>query len=177
MLRGFVVGVLVTLVVALIGGYLVVTQGWMQVSAQTKAGAFEKWAARASLKAAIVRGSMGLNDPLPLNDQNLSEGVRLYAANCAVCHGAADAKSSMLAEGLYIKAPLLAKDGVEDDPEPVTYWKIAHGIRFSAMPAFEGRLDDTQMWQLTQFLKHMDSLSPSVDAQWKKVPSAARNSG
>jgi hypothetical protein len=79
----------------------------------------------------------------------------------------------MLAEGFYIKAPLLAKHGVEDDPEAETYWKIAHGIRFSAMPAFESRLTDAEMWQLTQFLKRMDALPAGVEAQWKRVPSAA----
>ena len=38
--------------------------------------------------------------------------------------------------GLYQKPPQLAKDGVEDDPDGVTYWKIAHGIRLTGMPAF-----------------------------------------
>jgi thiosulfate dehydrogenase len=173
MLRSVLFGAAGVIVLVAIVGYFVVTQGWMDVSAQAQASPLERWAARASLHAAINRGTSSMQDPLPENDQNLSAGIHLYAANCAVCHGAADEKPSMAAQGMYIKPPQLAKDGVEDDPESETYWKIAHGIRFSAMPAFERRLTDTQMWQLAQFLKHLDSLPPAVDAEWKKVPSAA----
>ena len=67
------------------------------------------------------------------------EGIRLYAFNCAVCHGAADAKPSNIAVGLYQleKAPQLADDGVEDDPEGVTFWKIKHGIRLDGHARFQ----------------------------------------
>jgi len=36
-------------------------------------------------------------------------------------------------------------------------------------------LDDTQIWQLALFLKHMDSLPPSVQRVWTKLPSAGGN--
>lgn len=114
-----------------------------------------------------------MHDPLRLEDKNLAAGIKLYAADCAVCHGAADEKPSTLAKGFYIPAPQLAKNGVEDDPESETYWKITHGIRFTAMPAFVKTLSDEQRWQITQFVAHMDKLPLEVDAQWKKVPSAA----
>jgi thiosulfate dehydrogenase len=173
MSRPFLLGMLATVLVLGVAGFLMVTLGLMSVTAQTKPGPMERWASRTALKATIRRESAGLHDPLAENDANLAAGVKLYAANCVVCHGAADQKASLLAQGLYIKAPLLAKDGVEDDPEAETYWKVAHGIRFTAMPTFEKRLTDTQMWQLAQFLKHMDKLPPAVDADWKNVPSAA----
>src|SRR5659263_677205 len=48
------------------------------------------------------RRSKGSN-PVALTDQNLLNGVDLYAQNCAVCHGSAsgDASSSPIAKGLY----------------------------------------------------------------------------
>jgi len=173
MLRAFLLGIVATLMVGAIGGYVVVTTGLVDASAQAKPGGLEKWAAHQSLKAAIARKSVALKDPLPLDDANLSAGLKLYAANCAVCHGAADHQASILAKGFYIGAPLLAKDGVEDDPESETFWKVSNGIRFSAMPAFQKRLTDEQMWQVTQFVAHMDKLPAAVEADWKSVPSAA----
>ena len=58
-------------------------------------------------------------------------------------------------------------------PENVTYWKLAHGIRFSAMPAFGSTLSSDQLWQLTMFLSRMDKLPAAADAAWKRIPSAA----
>ena len=49
-------------------------------------------------------------------------------------------KPSNLAQGFYIEAPQLAKDGVEDDPEAVSFWKVKHGTRFTAMPSFAPRM-------------------------------------
>jgi mono/diheme cytochrome c family protein len=84
-----------------------------------------------------------------------------------------DAKPSNLAQGFYIEAPQLAKDGVEDDPEAVSFWKVKHGIRFTAMPSFAPTLQDEQIWKIAMFLKQMDNLPPAVDAEWKKVSSVA----
>ncbi len=172
-MRGFILGIVTTLIVAAVAILATVTFGWVSPAADTKPPRLERWAANRSLGATIARETSGLQDPLPASADNLTAGLRLYAANCVFCHGAADAKRSLASGGLYIHAPQLADDGVEDDPEPVTFWKISHGIRFTAMPAFGKTLNATQIWQLAQFLAHMDKLPPAVDAEWKRVPSAA----
>jgi mono/diheme cytochrome c family protein len=172
-MRGFVLGVVVTVVVALVAAIAVVNFGLMPASADHKPSRLERWAANRALAATIRRETAGMTDPLPATDDNLSAGVKLYGTDCVFCHGAADAKKSAAASGFYIHAPQLADDGVEDDPEPVTYWKIAHGVRFTAMPAFGTTLTATQMWQLAQFLAKMDKLPPQVEAEWKSVRSAA----
>jgi hypothetical protein len=97
--------------------------------------------------------------------------------NRSVCQrrkfGASDAKPSKLAQGFYIEAPLLAKDGVEDDPESASFWTVKHGIRFTAMPSFTTTLKEEDIWKIAMFLKRMDKLPPAVDDEWKKVPSVA----
>ena len=160
---------------ALLGGavFAAVKTGSIPANADSKPSFLEKWVAKTSLHATIARDTKDLNDPLQPTNDNLSAGVKLYAANCAVCHGAADGKPSNLAQGFSIEAPQLAKDGVTDDPVAVSYWKIKHGIRFTAMPSFAATLTDDQIWQLSMFVAHMDKLPPDVDAEWKAVPSAA----
>jgi thiosulfate dehydrogenase len=172
MIRGVLIGVVATLVLLALAIYAGVETGMMPANADAKPPALERWAARASLHAAIKRGAPKAPNPVALNDANLNAGIKLYAQNCAVCHGAADARATNIASGLYQKPPQLAKDGVEDDPEGVTYWKIDHGIRFTGMPSFGAKLNDEQMWQLTLFLKHMDSLPPAPERAWKAVKSA-----
>lgn len=176
LILSFLAGIIVTLVVLAGAGYYAVTAGLVPANADTRPSDIETWVATTALRVALERDTKGLQNPVQVNDENLIAGVHLYAANCAVCHGASDAKPSNLAQGFYIDAPQLAKDGVEDDPEAVTYWKIKHGIRFTAMPSFTTTLKDDEMWKIAIFLKQMDKLPPAVDAEWKKVPSAATTS-
>jgi thiosulfate dehydrogenase len=39
---------------------------------------------------------------------------------------------------------------------------VKNGIRFSAMPAFDGKLTDTEIWQVSLFLRNADKLPPPV---------------
>ena len=173
MIQGIIIGAVGVVALELILGYAGIVTGMMPANADAKPPALERWAAHKSLRASIKREAPKGDNPLPLNDENLIAGVRLYAANCAVCHGAADKEGSNIAKGLYQNPPQLADDGVEDDPEGATFWKIDHGIRLTGMPAYRSTLSDKEKWQITLFLKHMDALTPAAQAQWKKVPSAA----
>jgi mono/diheme cytochrome c family protein len=169
----FIYGVVFALALAIGAGIAAVYTGAMPANADSKPSFLEKWMARTSLHATIARDAKGLTNPLQSTNENLSDGVKIYAANCAVCHGASDAKPSNIAQGLNIEAPQLAKDGVTDDPVVVSYWKIKHGIRFTGMPAFAKTLTDEQIWQVSMFVAQMDKLPPTVDSEWKAVPSAA----
>lgn len=172
MLR-FVYGIIFTLAFLGAAAVVGVFVGALPPGADVKPPALEKWAARKSLHATMSREDVVYHNPLQPTDANLVAGAKLYSVDCAVCHGASDGAASTLAKGFYIEAPLLAKDGVEDDPENMTYWKLDHGIRFSAMPAFGGTLSSEQLWQLTMFVARMDKLPPAADAVWKKLPTAA----
>ncbi|HEX4047774.1 MAG TPA: c-type cytochrome [Elusimicrobiota bacterium] len=173
MVKGIAAGIVLTLAAGLLGAYLFVSWGLMPANADARPPALEKWAARKSLKAAIAREAPTTANPVALNDEDLIAGVKLYAANCLVCHGAADGAASNIAKGLYQHAPQFGRHGVTDDPEGETYWKIDHGIRMTGMPSFGGALSETQMWRITLFLKHMKELTPGAEKAWKALPSQA----
>jgi thiosulfate dehydrogenase len=170
----FLGGIIFTLIVLAGVGYFAVKGGIIPANADSKPAAVESWVANTALDAALQRETKeGLKNPIQPTDENLITGVHLYAENCAICHGASDAKPSNLARGFYIEAPQLAKDGVEEDPETTSFWKVKHGIRFTAMPSFTTTLQDEEIWKIAMFLKQMDKLPPTVDAEWKKIPSVA----
>ena len=171
MLKSFVAGVAATIVVALVGGYLLLRSGLIPANADATPGTVETWAASTSLDATLDRVAPKGSNPVAPTDENLITGINLYAQHCAICHGTAkgDASISPIAKGLYPKPPQLAKDGVEDDPEGVSFWKIKHGIRWTAMPSWKDTLNDHQIWTLAQFLNHMDKLPPAAQAAWEKV--------
>ncbi len=160
-----------TLVVALIGAYALVQSGLIPANADAKPGRLEAWMARTSLDATLRRDAPKEQNPVALTEQNLLEGVHLFAQNCAVCHGSAKGTASLstIAKGEYPPPPQLATDGVEDDPEGVSFWKIKHGIRLTGMPSFGYSFSDQQIWTLALFLKHMDKLPPAVQQTWLQV--------
>ena len=170
-MRGFITGVLTTIVIGLVVAYLVLRSGLIPATADTGALPLEVWAAKTSLHATWDARSPKGPNPVALTDANLIEGVHLYATRCAVCHGTSAGKASAtgVAKGEYPRPPQLGTDGVEDDPEGVTFWKVKHGIRWSGMPAWRYSLKDKQIWTLALFLKHMDKLPPAAEAVWKQV--------
>jgi mono/diheme cytochrome c family protein len=171
MFRAFLWGVVLTILAAAAGGYAVLRGGLIPANADAKPGWFETWAAGASLDATLAREAPKGPNPVALTDANLIAGIDLYGQHCAICHGTAkgDASASPIAKGEYPAPPQLATDGVEDDPEGDSFWKIAHGIRWTGMPSWRGTLNDEQLWTLALFLKHMDKLSPAVEQAWQNV--------
>ena len=172
MFKGFVLGIVFAVVVAAAVGYGVITTGTIPAAASdTKPVFLEQWAARTSLRATLDRDAPKGPNPVQLTDANLIAGIGLYAKHCAICHGTAkgDPSATAIANGEYPGPPQLATDGVEDDPEGWTYWKIMNGIRWTGMPSWKGTLNDQDAWTLALFLKHMDKLPPAAAAAWQQV--------
>ena len=182
MIKGVILGLVLAIIVAVGAGYFVITGGMLPANADGQPGAFESWAADASLQATLKREAPKVANPIAATPENFDSGLRLYAQNCAICHGGgqgSDSTASPIAKGEYPAPPQLAGDGVEDDPEGWTFWKIKHGIRLTGMPSWKNALDDKQIWTLTLFLKHMDKLPAPVDKAWKalKTPDLAALAG
>jgi mono/diheme cytochrome c family protein len=170
-MKGIVAGVVLTLVAQLLGAYVLVVTGRLPANADAKPPRLERWAAHKSLDATLARESEAFKNPLPADDATMTAGAKLYAAHCAVCHGASDGETSMIARGLYQHPPQFARHAVSDDEEGETYWMIFHGARLTGMPSYRATLSETQMWQITTFLKHMDKLAPGAEKAWKSIPS------
>jgi thiosulfate dehydrogenase len=168
-LRNFVLGVVVTLLILVLGGYLFVKAGGISMDTTAKPLPLEKTVAHMALRASV--GNAGdQKNPLPAEDNNMLAGVHTYKEYCAVCHGQPGQQPTAIGKGMFPPPPqLFAKDEmVTDDPEGVTYWKVTHGIRLSGMPAFANTLPDNQRWQVTMLLAHADKLSPAVQAEFGK---------
>lgn len=166
MAKGFMFGLFTAVILFVLGGYLFVSTGALPAGQDVTPSRVETWAARTSLRATVGREAQALRSPLQPDDENLTAGIALYRAHCQVCHGGPEGVASSIAKGLSPAAPQLAKDGVEDDPEGVIYWKVAHGIRFTGMPAFGKTLDGRELWKVTLLLKHLDALPPAARQAW-----------
>jgi thiosulfate dehydrogenase len=126
---------------------------------------FEKQLVHAPLHRRIAR-DMPKSVPIQPSADNLTAGAQVYRQNCAFCHGL-NTQNSTVAPHMYPQAPQLwhahgseSIVGVSDDPPQETYWKVANGIRVSAMPSFDQVLSSTQMWQVSLLLANANKPLP-----------------
>src|SRR5216684_3116617 len=158
----FFVGVLVGIGLVALASYLFVKGGGIFMGTDTKPLPLEETIAGAAINASIGKSA---NDPspLPADETNLLAGAKIYVNACAGCHGKLDQASSG-AKGFYPQPPHLLppSTGVTDDPVGATHWVVQNGIRFSAMPRFDKKLNDTEIWQVSLLLRNADKLPDSV---------------
>jgi mono/diheme cytochrome c family protein len=75
---------------------------------------------------------------------------------------------------LYPHPPNLAQ---QDPPDPRrAFWVIKHGIKMSAMPAWEKSLDDAAIWEVVSFVRTMPGMTPETYREIsRQSPPATRN--
>lgn len=120
----------------------------------------------------MARRAPLVNNPFPLTDANLLEGMKTYREACSGCHGDPHAASDYGA-GFYRSVPQFAKhpSGL---PDYQLFWIIRNGIRYSGMSAWDRQWDsnrktsDEHIWKAAMFLSRLDTLPPAVDAEWRK---------
>jgi thiosulfate dehydrogenase len=165
-LKGFVLGIVTTLVVLAAGAYLFVKTGGISMDTTAPPLPLEKTVAGMALRASMGHAA-DLKNPLPFNDDTMLAGARKYKQNCAVCHGIPGQPRTAISKGMFPDPPqLFEKQGMmTGDPEGETFWKVTHGIRLTGMPGFQSTLSDMERWQVTTLVAHADRLSSAVLAE------------
>ena len=163
-MKGFVLGVVVTVLAGVVGVFAYFASGMAPAATSAPPMPFEKLLAGMALHARVSR-EMPKQSPLAVNEANLLAGAGIYQQHCAVCHGLPGAEQTAIAKGEFPRPPHLFRGkGVTDDEAGETYWKVANGIRLTGMPGFEKSLTPDQMWQVSLLMANADKLPPSVSA-------------
>ncbi len=132
----FILGVIVTLLVLVLGGLGFAMLGFFPTAANVEPPHIERRFAMGAVDASMDRHAPRITNPLTPTDQNLEDGMKLYTMNCALCHGGLDRKPSTLATSLYPPPPNLISDP-PDDPEWHIFYTIRTGVRYTGMPAWD----------------------------------------
>ena len=181
MFKGLIIGIIVGILLVAAAVYFYFATGHVPVATTAPDMPFERTLTRTALHAYLDK--LPHTEPtIAADENNLTEGAKVYVGNCAVCHGLPGQNRTAIAEGMYPRPPQLFKGtGVTDDDAWETYWKAESGIRMTGMPGFKGRLNEQQIWQVTLLLKNADKISPAVrtvlappttptDAETKSAP-------
>ena len=166
-MRNFILGVIITLLLLVLGGLAIALLGLLPTNADTDPPGIERRVAMSAMDASMERHAPRVTNPVPPTDDNLIGGMKIYTMNCAVCHGALDNKPSLLVRSLYPPPPQLIIDPL-DDPDWHIFYAVRTGIRYTGMPAWNKALTEQDMWKVTAFLARIKKLPPGVQDYWKK---------
>jgi mono/diheme cytochrome c family protein len=105
-----------------------------------------------ALDASLEKRSEGLKNPIKPGDAAaMAAGQKLYADNCAGCHGGAKGPSQWGSKGFYPRAPQFFQEGTDVGPEEA-YAAIHDGIRYSGMGAWRDLMKEGDMWKVANFV-------------------------
>ena len=166
-MRNFILGMVITILVLLIGGLGFALLGFLPTRSNVAPPAMEHHIAMSALDNSVERHAPRLNNPVPPTDENLIEGLKIFTMNCALCHGRIDRQPSALEKSFYPPPPNFILHP-PDDPEWHIFYVIHNGVRYTGMPAWDRTLSEPDIWKVTAFLTRIDKLPPAVQDYWKK---------
>lgn len=179
----FIGGIIFVLIVGAIIGLIVAHFGLVNMRADTAIPSYERKLAGGAMDAYVERTAPKQQNPVPVNDQNLIEGVQLYKQHCAVCHGGPADPLSQIGTSFYPHVPQFLKRA-PDMPDYQNFFITKYGVRWTGMPGWGKVMSDDQIWKIMAFLSKMDKIDElpgPVLNEWKKVepgaPAQQMNSG
>lgn len=108
-------------------------------------------------------------NPVKMSTGSVAEGKRLFATQCALCHGKGGDGKGDLVEPMKLN--------VKDYHDPAALKELTDGALFHVlkkgcgqMPGEEGRLKDTQMWNLVNFIRSLARKEAVARAEEKPAP-------
>lgn len=169
-MKHFLLGVVATLLVLAIGGFLYLKLGLAEVRADLPPSLWETSLMTSAAHASVRRRAPEIPNPVAPTDDNLIAGGKLYLNECAGCHGAPGKHNEP--DTLYPPIPDLPTAGTQYS-EAQIFWVAKHGMRLSGMFA-NGKWDsDEKLWTITTYIARIKSLPPRVQEELAK-PSPAK---
>jgi mono/diheme cytochrome c family protein len=169
-MRGFITGVIITLLVLGVGGYFYATTGHFDTRAVGNTPTdFEKHAAMKSLDEWVDQHAPKQANPFQPTMDNIMDGSMIYDKNCAMCHGNLKEPNSPLRRNFYPPVPQLMSS-TPDDPDGNLFYVIKYGVRYSAMPGWDGVLSDDDIWKTVIFLKNSGQMKTEAPPQNPQQP-------
>ena len=161
-MKGFILGILFTLSVWVVGGSAYLLLGFAEVRGDLPPSRLESALMRRAVHASVRRQAPEMANPFPPTEENVIAGGKIYLNECAGCHGT-PGKPNKYPGVLFPPAPQLPTVGTEYT-EAQLFWVAKHGVRRTGMFA-NGLWDsDEHLWKVAAFIKRIQSLPPGVSA-------------
>lgn len=159
----FLLGMLFTVFVAIVGVFIVVTSGRMNIGADREHSPVIYSFLETARNRSIEHASKDIVVPDLEKIDMISSGGADYKDMCAGCHLSPGVKETDFSANLYPKPPNFTKAEVVEGYKTEVgakkgFWAIKHGIMASGMPAWGPSHDDARMWAMVAFIRSLPEL-------------------
>jgi len=110
-------------------------------------------------------------NPVAPDEASIELGRRLFARECASCHGARGLGDGKSAKDLEKPVPALTRVEVVAQTDGALFWKTSVGRK--PMPAFQSLLSDDERWHLVNYLRELSASRAPVTPRFE-LPDPAR---
>ena len=160
----FLLGVLFTIVAIVIGIFIIVTSGIVNVGADQKHSPIVYNLLETARNRSIQWASKDILVPDLEKVEMISSGGADYKDMCAGCHLSPGITSTDLSNNLYPKPPNFTNADIIERYQSEAgarqgFWAIKHGIMASGMPAWGASHDDDRMWAMVAFIRELPKLN------------------
>ncbi len=152
-------------------GLAVVELGAFNASASKPHEPLVYWSTHETMIRSVEQRAAGIAAPARFTAAQVQAGLATYQERCAMCHGGPATDRQPWVAGLNPTPPYLV-DSARHWSKPQLYWIIKHGLKMTAMPAWQDVLSDQEVWNTVALLEAMPDLSP--EAYLKMVQAADR---
>src|SRR5581483_1073787 len=172
-MRGFVLGVIVTVVALMMIVVAVAQLGLYPIGADNPPSSLEHALAGRAMDVYADKHKPAGDNPIAPTAEHLTQGALQYEEHCALCHGGAKAKVSAMQNQFSPPAPQLI-NRIPHDPPSWIFCVTKHGVRMTGMPAWTGILSDDDIWKIVAFIKNSGKLPPETQAAWQAASAPNR---
>jgi len=109
------------------------------------------------------QGEVDARNPFPPTPENLEQGRMHYEKQCVFCHGSEGAGQTPDGIQFYPPVPSLVEQNAELTDGQI-HFIVTHGIRYTAMPAFETVLTPEETWKVVLWVRRLSQQPPPQPA-------------
>ena len=109
------------------------------------------------------QGEVDARNPVPPTPENLEQGRMHYEKQCVFCHGSEGAGQTPDGIQFYPPVPSLVEQNAELTDGQI-HFIVTHGIRYTAMPAFETVLTPEETWKVVLWVRRLSQQPPPQPA-------------
>lgn len=108
------------------------------------------------VKRRVTIGDKDVKNPIPYSEAAAREGQAHFAHHCQVCHGLDGQNTGVpFAEKMSPPVPDLKSADVQEFSDGQLQWIIKNGVSPSGMPAWNGLVDQDEVWKIVLYLRHL----------------------
>src|SRR3954471_18375380 len=121
----------------------------------SKPGSVESRMAK-EIKSNMTVGGKDDKNPIAYSEDAVKEGGEHFQHHCQICHGLDGQNTGVpFAAQMSPPVPELTSNDVQDYKDGQLKWIIQNGIGPSGMPAWEGVIEDDEMWKIVHYIRHL----------------------